>query len=96
MNIPRHLRVVNFHVRTGTMSFQCRLMKRSQNTKRVAHTPEKTSRQIVAGEDQAHMMSAPCNTVTNMIESPRKRMAPKGSSCLKEDHEVRVSRETVL
>ena len=96
MNIPRHLRVVNLHVRTGTMSFQCRLMKRSQKMKRAANTPEKTSRQIVAGEDQAHMISAPCNAVTNMIESPRKRIAPKRSSCLKEDHEVLVSREIVF
>ena len=96
MNIPRHLRVVNFHVSTGTMSFQCRLMKRSQKIKRTANSPENPSKQIGAGDDQGHMISAPCNVVTNMIESPRKRMAPKRSSCLKEDHKVRVLCETVL
>ena len=80
MNIPRHFLVANSHVNTGTVSFRCKLMKRSQKIKQIVDILAKINRQIEAGEDQAQVIPAPCKAATSIIDSPRNKIAPKGSS----------------
>ena len=86
INIPTHLLVVNPQVRTGTTLSRCKLIKRSQKTKRTPNDPENTRRQITTGDDQFHRISASWIAVTNMIDRPRNRIAPIRSRCLTEAH----------